>query len=91
MGGVIGGVWGPLAPFKLAALLLMAQRAPSKPFRRTEVWLMLDEAERPPEPLAQRLLSGVRRAVFLRFAAYHAVAAVLLLAGSFVVGLPLRA
>jgi MFS family permease len=23
LGGVIGGVWGPLAPFKLAALLLM--------------------------------------------------------------------
>lgn len=74
----------------MSVLLLMAQRAPSKPFRRTEVWLMLDEAERPPDPLAQRLLSGIRRAVFLRFAAYHAVAAVLLLAGSFVVGLPGR-
>ena len=23
LGGVIGGVWGPLAPFKLAALMLM--------------------------------------------------------------------
>ena len=23
LGGVIGGVWGPLAPFKLAALLLV--------------------------------------------------------------------
>ncbi|PZO02263.1 MAG: hypothetical protein DCF30_05670 [Hyphomicrobiales bacterium] len=75
----------------MSILLLMAQRAPGKPFRRTEVWLMLDEAERPPDPLAQRLLSGVRRAVFLRFAAYHAVAAVLLLAGGFVVGMPLRA
>lgn len=27
MGGVIGGVWGPLAPFKLAALLLMVALA----------------------------------------------------------------
>ena len=27
LGGVIGGVWGPLAPFKLAALLLMLAMA----------------------------------------------------------------
>lgn len=74
----------------MSVLLLMAQRAPSKPFRRTEVWLMLDDADRPPEPLAQRLLSAVRRAVFLRFAAYHAIAAALLLTGGFVAGLPGR-
>lgn len=73
-----------------SVLLMMAQRAPGKPFRHTEVWLMLDEAERPPEPMAQRLLAGVRRAVFLRFAAYHAVAAALLLTGGFVAGLPAR-
>lgn len=74
----------------MSVLLLMAQRAPGKPFRHTEVWLMLDDAERPPESLAQRLLAGIRRAVFLRFAAYHAVAAILLLAGGFVAGLPGR-
>jgi len=71
----------------MTVLLLMAQRAPAKPFRQTEVWLMLEEAERPPEPLAQRLLSGVRRAAFLRFAAYHAVAAATMLTAGFVVGL----
>jgi predicted MFS family arabinose efflux permease len=27
LGGVVGGVWGPLAPFKLAALLLMVALA----------------------------------------------------------------
>jgi MFS family permease len=27
LGGVIGGVWGPLAPFKVAALLLMVAAA----------------------------------------------------------------
>ncbi len=27
LGGVIGGIWGPLAPFKLAALLLMVALA----------------------------------------------------------------
>lgn len=74
----------------MSVLLLMAQRAPSKPFRRTEVWLMLDEAERPPEPLAQRMLAAVRRAVFLRFACYHAFAAAILLAGSFAASIPGR-
>lgn len=66
-----------------AVLLLMAQRAPTLPYRRTELWLMLDDSERPPEALAQRLLGDIRRAAFLRFAAYHAVAAAALLAAAF--------
>jgi hypothetical protein len=81
---------GYCALMVMSVLLLMAQRAPTKPFRQTEVWLMLDDADRPPEPLAQRLLSTVRRAVFLRFAAYHAVAAALLLTGGVLAGLPGR-
>jgi hypothetical protein len=70
-----------------AVLLLMAQRAPTKPYRQTELWLMLSEAERPPEPLAQHLLAAIRRAVFLRFAAYHAVAAALMLTAGVLVGI----
>lgn len=66
-----------------SVLLLMAQQAPSRPFKRTELWLMLDDGERPPEALAQQLLGAIRRATFLRFAAYHALAAAVLLAGAF--------
>ncbi len=77
---------GYCALLVMAVLLLMAQRAPSKPYRRTELWLMLSEAERPPEPLAQRMLAGIRQAVFLRFAAYHAIAAALMLTAGVLVG-----
>ena len=64
-------------------LVMMAQQAPSRPFKRTELWLMLDDSERPPEALAQQLLGEIRRATFLRFAAYHALAAAVMLAGAF--------
>lgn len=73
---------GYAALLVMAVLLLMARRAASRPFRRTELWLMLGEAERPPPLLAQNLLARVRRAAFLRFAAYHAAAAALLLAAA---------
>lgn len=68
-------------------LLLMARRAPAKPYRRTELWLMLDDGERPPDALAQRLLAEARRAAFLRFAGYHAIAAALALMAAFAAGL----
>jgi hypothetical protein len=70
---------GYAALLVMTVLLLMAHHAPRKPFKRTELWLMLDEAERPPAALAQGLLAAVRRAAFLRFAAYHATAAAVLL------------
>ncbi len=68
-------------------LLLMARQAPARPYKRTEIWLMLDKAERPPDAYAQALFAGARRDVFLRFAAYHALAAAVLLTAAFVVGL----
>lgn len=70
-----------------SVLLLMAHKAPAKPYRRTELWLMLDASERPPDVLAQRLLGEARRAAFLRFAAYHALAAALALVAAFAIGL----
>lgn len=78
---------GYCALLVMTVLLLMAQRAAQKPYKRTEIWLMLNEAERPPEPLAQRLLAGIRRATFLRFAAYHAAAAAVMLTAGMVYGL----
>ncbi|WP_439498199.1 hypothetical protein [Bosea sp. (in: a-proteobacteria)] len=68
-----------------AVLLLLAQQAAARPFKRTELWLMLDEAERPPAPIAQDMLAGARRAAFLRFAAYHAAAAAVLLTSAFLI------
>ncbi len=61
-------------------LLLKAQRAPYKPYRQTEVWLMLLPNERPHEGAAQRLIGMAMRQQLRRFAAYHAIAAAVVLA-----------
>ncbi len=61
-------------------LLLMAQQAPSTRAKATEIWLMLAPQDRPPDALAQGIIGAIRRATFLRFATYHAIAAALLLA-----------
>ncbi len=71
----------------VAVLLMLAQQAPQRPYKRTEIWLMLGEAERPPEAYAQALFARVRRETFLRFAGYHALAAAVLLVAAFIVAL----
>lgn len=76
---------GYCALIVVAVLLMLAQQAPMRPYKRTEIWLMLKQAERPPEAYAQALLARVRRDAFLRFAAYHAVAAAVLLAAAFLI------
>ncbi len=38
-------------------LMLKAHHAPSRPFRRTEVWLMLEEPQRPKGDVAQTLIA----------------------------------
>jgi hypothetical protein len=68
------------ALFVSAVLLLKAYLAPSRRCVATEVWLMLDETERPPVRLAQPLISAALRQWFLYFAMQAAfVSAALLL------------
>lgn len=57
----------------LTALVLMikASRARLAPYKRTEIWLMLEESERPPAILAQLVIGSVRREVLLLFALAH--------------------
>lgn len=58
----------------LTALLLAfrAQRAYAKPYQTTELWLLLAPADRPPQPIAQRLISRALRDAYRRFAIYFA-------------------
>ena len=65
-------------------LILKAAVAPNQRFRKTETWLMLADAHKPPEASAQQLITNARRLAFLR-AAYLAccLAAGLLGAGFF--------
>ena len=51
-----------------AILLYRAQRALEVDHRSTEVWVMIDKADRPPSASAQRVIGGVLRETYLYFA-----------------------
>ena len=53
-------------------LLWCAKTAPSRPIRDTEAWLILEEDERPPPAVAQRILGAALREAYLWFARYSA-------------------
>ena len=53
-------------------LVLKAALAEAKPYRSTEVWLLLKPHERPHEAVAQRIIALALREAFLRFALYFA-------------------
>ena len=60
-------------------LMIKASSAPRLSHRKTEIWLMLEAHERPPEGLAQALIMSARQGALLRFAFASAwVAAALL-------------
>jgi hypothetical protein len=67
--------------FVLMTLILIwkGNAAPSRPYKRAEAWLMLDPAKRPGPDQAQRVLGGVLREVYLRFAQITAAVAAALL------------
>ncbi|NJM55030.1 MAG: hypothetical protein HC841_03130 [Verrucomicrobiae bacterium] len=60
-------------------LSLKALAAHKTPYRRTEVWLLLDPLERPTAEVAQQLVTSARRDVYFRFAYYWGRLAVLLI------------
>ena len=69
----------------LGACLILAIRgltAKSTPYKRTEVWIMLNEAERPKAAVAQQLIGNTLHDVYLRFALRAASLAGAMLAAS---------
>jgi hypothetical protein len=79
-----GGIFCLIAAF---ALILKAERAPHRLYKRTEVWLMLDERARPPEAVAQQVIGGILRGVYQQFALHFARAAALALGASLLINL----
>jgi hypothetical protein len=61
-----------------AVLRLKALRAPQRPYKRTEAWLMLEPRPNLPPEVAQRLVGAALRAALERHARYALVAAVVL-------------
>ena len=68
---------GGTATVLIAAILLYkAREARRKPYRKTEMWLLLPKDSRPPEAYAQRLSATVLRETYLNFALWTSAIAV---------------
>lgn len=74
------------ACFLIAALILIlkARRAPQRPFRDTEVWLLLDEQHRPNRAFAQTAIAHARAEALYHFAHMAATIAAILLASALI-------
>lgn len=60
----------------LGACLILTIRgltAPNAPYKRTELWVMLDTADRPQPAVAQQIIGNALRDVYLRFALHAAI------------------
>ena len=74
---LIGFAHDPAALLRASALMVtglavvlyfQATRARGRPYKRTETWLMLDPADRPPAEIAQRAVGIALEDVYHRFA-----------------------
>ncbi len=71
-----GGASSLLVAF---VLVLMAAKAESVPYKKTEIWLILDDDDRPDAARAQRVITGIRRQVLIEFAQLSAKVAAAML------------
>lgn len=63
-------------------LACYAATAPNRPYKRTEVWLILAKDDRPPADIAQRLIGQTLRQTYLWFARQSAIISLVLLTAS---------
>ena len=61
-----------------AILILKAMTVPNQRYSRTETWMILAKPDRPPPEVAQQIVSGVLRDVYLDYARFSALASGLL-------------
>jgi len=61
----------------ITSLILLAKglRAPNRPYKRTEVWIMLAPEDRPQPALAQTLIGETLKHTYLTFALHSALIA----------------
>jgi hypothetical protein len=71
-----------LMMFSAAVLVIKAQRSPAKPYKRTELWVLLAPEERPSNRFAQQVIGTTLREMFIRFAGYFAFGAFCCFAGA---------
>jgi hypothetical protein len=78
---------GLLTLLTSAVLQLKAWHATTRPYKTTELWIMLEPAERPSDVVAQQVLGAVLREVYIRFAMRTALIAACFLAGAILASL----
>jgi hypothetical protein len=69
---------GILCLLMTAILLMRAASAPTRPYKATETWLMLENAERPPEQIAQQVIGSALRNAYFWYARSTAMVTALL-------------
>lgn len=73
----IGGIFALIVSLVLVAKAVLAHMTP---YKRTEVWLLLDPADRPVPSVAQRMITTARRGACFKFAyVWAAMSAAMLL------------
>jgi hypothetical protein len=80
----VGGSFALAVSLVLIVKAWLAQRTY---YKRTETWLILPDEDRPSPAQAQAMISAVLKQVYLIYACYSALAAVVLLAASMLLGL----
>ena len=59
-------------------LVFKAREARTKDHRRTEMWLYLPKESRPPQALAQKMISSLMRETYLSFARWTAMISIVM-------------
>jgi hypothetical protein len=59
-------------------LIFKAREARTKDHRRTEMWLYLPKESRPPQALAQQMISNLMRETYLSFARWTAIISIVM-------------
>ena len=71
-----GGIMCLLVAF---ILIFYAMRALTRPYKKTELWLILDKKARLPAKIAQRVIGGILRETYYWFAQQATIFAIVLL------------
>ena len=69
---------GFLSILMTLVLVLKAREARTKDYRRTEMWLYLPKESRPPQALAQKMVSRLMHEIYLQFACWTAIISIVM-------------
>ncbi len=77
---------GMLFLIMVLILAFRAGTARTRPYKKTELWLIIDKEKRPPEGIAQQVVGEALREAYLSFAESTALIAFVLLIAALVLG-----